>query len=162
MNSILSIRPEALKQKGIRGLITDLDNTLVAWHEPSITPKLRDWFRAFEEAGLSVLILSNNSEKRIRLFTGDARIPYIYRAKKPLTRGFRQAMQRMNLQPEQVVVVGDQLMTDILGANRIGAHSILVVPVAESDGWATKLNRLIERFIMRQLRKRGMLHWEDR
>lgn len=162
VNSILEIQPELLKEKGVRGLITDLDNTLVAWNEPSITPELEKWFASLKQAGISTMILTNNSEKRVRIFTGNSKIPYVFRAKKPLTLGFKRAMRRMKLQPDELVVVGDQIMTDIWGANRIGAHSILVVPVAANDGWGTKTNRLIERFILMQLRRRGLLKWEDR
>ena len=67
----------------------------------------------------------------------------------------------MNLKKEETVVIGDQLLTDILGGNRSGFHTILVVPVAQNDGMATKFNRLVERRIMNWFRKKGLLQWED-
>ena len=67
----------------------------------------------------------------------------------------------MNLKKEETVVIGDQLLTDMLGGNRGGFHTILVVPVAQTDGMATKFNRLVERRILNWFRKKGMLQWED-
>lgn len=160
--SIYDIQVDFLKEKGICGVMTDLDNTLVAWNEARMTPNLRKWFGALGEAGIQTVILSNNNERRIRTFIGDASIPYVFRAKKPLLTGYQKALQIMNLTPNKTVVIGDQLMTDIWGANRIGAHSVLVAPVAASDGWATQINRLIERLILGQLRRRGWLDREER
>ncbi|MFX3616019.1 MAG: YqeG family HAD IIIA-type phosphatase [Sporolactobacillus sp.] len=161
VDSILDIKPEMLKSRGIRGLITDLDNTLVAWDVASITPELVAWFASLQQAGIATMILTNNSERRVKAFTGTAKIPYVFRAKKPLSVGFKRAMHLMNLQRDELVVVGDQIMTDIWGGNRIGAHTILVVPISANDGWATRLNRLVERFILSRMRRRGWLKWED-
>lgn len=159
--SILDIKPEMLKKRGIRGLITDLDNTLVAWNEASITPELVSWFASLEQAGIATMVLTNNSERRVKAFIGTSNIPYVFRAKKPLLVGFKRAMTKMNLRKDELVVVGDQIMTDIWGGNRIGVHTILVVPIAANDGWLTRLNRLAERLILSQMRRRGWLKWED-
>ncbi|RYL94753.1 YqeG family HAD IIIA-type phosphatase [Sporolactobacillus sp. THM19-2] len=161
VNKILDISPELLIAKGIRGLITDLDNTLVAWNEPRITPALIEWFHSLEKAGIMSMIVSNNSEQRVRTFSDPAGVPYIYRAQKPLPYGFRRAIRKMNLNEDQVVVVGDQIMTDVWGGNKVGAHTILVSPIAQSDAWTTRFNRILERFIMARMRRRGWLKWED-
>ena len=67
----------------------------------------------------------------------------------------------MHLQPDEVVVIGDQLLTDVLGGNRVGLHTILVVPVAQTDGLVTRFNRKIERRIMRNMKKKGLINWEE-
>ena len=67
----------------------------------------------------------------------------------------------MQLQPDEVVVIGDQLLTDVLGGNRVGLHTILVVPVAQTDGLVTRFNRKIERRIMRNMKKKGLINWEE-
>lgn len=161
VENILDIQPEGLKKRGIRGLITDLDNTLVAWNEANMTPELLKWFASLEGAGIAVMILSNNSERRVKIFSEPAQVPYIYRAQKPLSHAFRRAMKEMNLKQDQLVVIGDQLMTDVWGGNRIGAHTILVAPVASGDSWMTKVNRRMERFILSRMRRRGWLKWEE-
>ncbi|RYL91611.1 YqeG family HAD IIIA-type phosphatase [Sporolactobacillus sp. THM7-4] len=161
VNSILDIQPEELKKRGIKGVLTDLDNTLVAWNEAHLTPELVKWFAAFKEAGISVMILSNNNERRVKKFSDQADIPYIYRARKPLPFAFKRAMKKMNLSKEELVVIGDQIMTDVWGGNQIGAHTILVAPVASTDGWATKMNRRMERMVLSRMRRKGWIKWED-
>ena len=161
VKSILDINPEDLKQHQLKGIITDLDNTLVAWYEPSATPNLIKWFKSMEEAGILVTVVSNNSENRVRSFCEPLNIPFISRARKPLTRAFQRAIREMGLAKKDVVVVGDQIMTDVWGAKRLGVHTILVVPVALTDGLMTKVNRRIERMILSKLRKKGLIHWEE-
>jgi HAD superfamily phosphatase (TIGR01668 family) len=158
--SIFEITPESLLQKGVKGIITDLDNTLVEWDRPLATPELVRWFEQMKASGIQVTIVSNNNEKRVKAFADPLKIPFIFEARKPLTRAFQQAIRDMKLKKEEVVVIGDQLLTDIFGGNLLGLHTILVVPVSETDGWVTRINRKIERRILDVMRKKGMIHWE--
>ncbi|MCO7175652.1 YqeG family HAD IIIA-type phosphatase [Sporolactobacillus kofuensis] len=159
--SILDIQPKMLKKRGIKALVTDLDNTLVAWDEPDITPELVSWFSSVKDAGISVMILSNNNEKRVKRFSHSADLQYIFRARKPLPFAFIRAMRMMKVKKDELVVVGDQLMTDIWGGNSAGARTILVTPIASTDGWGTKMNRYLERMIMSQMRRKGWIKWEE-
>ncbi|GGE43331.1 hypothetical protein GCM10011391_22680 [Pullulanibacillus camelliae] len=161
VKNIFEITPEILQEHGIKGVVTDLDNTLVAWDVPQATPELALWFKSMQAAGISVTIVSNNHEQRVRAFSEPLGIPFISKARKPLTRAFQKAIREMGLTKETVVVVGDQLLTDVLGGRRLGVHTILVVPVAQSDGWATRFNRRIERLILAKLRRKGLVDWED-
>ena len=161
VKSILDIQPTELKEKGVKGIITDLDNTLVEWDRPKQHRKLSNGLKKCSKIKLQVTIVSNNNEVRVKAFSDPLKIPFIYRAKKPMSDAFFQAAKRMNLKKEETVVIGDQLLTDILGGNRSGFHTILVVPVAQNDGMATKFNRLVERRIMNWFRKKGLLQWED-
>lgn len=161
VKNIYQITPQNLKERGIKGIITDLDNTLIEWDRPSATPELIKWFKSMNEGGIKVTVVSNNNEKRVKLFSDPLQIPFIHRARKPMTRAFRRALTSMQLQPEEVVVIGDQLLTDVLGGNRLGLHTILVVPVAQSDGFATQFNRKIERRIMKNLKRKGLIQWEE-
>lgn len=161
VKSIFHISIQQLKKRGIKGIITDLDNTLVEWDRPLATPKLIEWFKEVKANGIDVTIVSNNNELRVKAFSDPLNIPFIYRAKKPMTKAFNQAIKRMNLKKEEVVVIGDQLLTDILGGNRSGFHTILVVPVAQTDGFMTRFNRQIERRILAALKRKGMLQWEE-
>ncbi|MCG7345065.1 YqeG family HAD IIIA-type phosphatase [Sporosarcina sp. ACRSL] len=161
VKDIFQISPEALKEKGIKGIITDLDNTLVEWDRPEATPEIKEWVRMMQEAGLQVTILSNNNQSRVELFCDPLGTPFICDARKPLARNFKKALETMGLKKNEVVMVGDQLMTDILGGNRFGLYTILVVPVASSDGFVTKFNRMIERRIMAKLKSQGKIKWEE-
>ena len=160
VKDIFEITPESLKEKAIKGVITDLDNTLVAWNEPHATEKIKVWLKSMEDSGIKVTIVSNNDKKRVKLFSSPLNRPYVYRANKPLRRAFLKSSKKMGLKKEEVVVIGDQIMTDIWGGNRSGFHTILVVPILQSDDKATKLNRKLERFILRKLEKRGWMKWQ--
>ncbi|WP_241481653.1 YqeG family HAD IIIA-type phosphatase [Mesobacillus campisalis] len=161
VKSIFEITPESLKEKGVKGIITDLDNTLVEWDRPSATPDLIQWFENMKQNNILVTIVSNNNEDRVKLFADPLVTPYIYRARKPMTKAFNRAVKDMGLKKEQTVVIGDQLLTDVFGGNRGGFHTILVVPVAKTDGLVTRFNRTVERRILNWFRKKGKLNWED-
>ncbi|WP_268869825.1 YqeG family HAD IIIA-type phosphatase [Schinkia azotoformans] len=161
VKSIFEIDPAKLKERGIKGIITDLDNTLVEWDRPEATPKLVEWFQKMKDHGIIITVVSNNNKERVKQFSGPLGIQYIYEARKPMGRAFRKAVHDMNLKKDEVVVIGDQLLTDVLGGNRSGLHTILVVPVAQSDGFFTKFNRRIERSILNRMRRKGMVYWEE-
>lgn len=161
VQSIFDIDPEKLKAKGIKGVITDLDNTLVEWDRPTATPELIIWFESLRAQGILVTIVSNNNEKRVRSFSDPLKIPFIHQARKPMAKAFHKARKAMGLNLEETVVVGDQLLTDVLGGNRGGFHTILVVPVAQTDEFRTKINRYFERKIMAFFKRKGMIKWEE-
>ncbi|WP_144511156.1 YqeG family HAD IIIA-type phosphatase [Bacillus sp. FJAT-22090] len=161
VRSIFHITPEMLKEKGVKAIITDLDNTLVEWDRPNATPKLIEWFTSMKAAGIQVTIVSNNNELRVKSFADPLEIPFISRARKPLGKAFKQALNKMAIKREEVVVIGDQLLTDVFGGNRQKLHTILVIPVAKSDGFVTKFNRMVERRIFNYLDKKGQVTWEE-
>jgi len=161
VKSIYQISPEFLKDRGIKGIITDLDNTLIEWDRPNATPELIEWFKQMEQNGVKVTVVSNNNEKRVKSFAEPLGIPFIPKARKPMGRAFIKALKIMGLSKKEVVVIGDQLLTDVLGGNRNGFQTILVVPVASTDGFLTRINRKIERKILSTLKRKGMLKWEE-
>jgi HAD superfamily phosphatase (TIGR01668 family) len=161
VKSIFHISPKKLKESGIKGIITDLDNTLVEWDRPNATPQLVEWFKDVKEQGIDITIVSNNNERRVKAFSDPLNIPFIHKARKPMGKAFLKAVKNMNLKKEEVVVIGDQLLTDVLGGNRSGFQTILVVPVASTDGFFTRINRKIERRIMESLKRKGMIQWEE-
>ncbi len=161
VKSIFDIKPEELKKRGVKGIITDLDNTLVEWDRPMPTPELITWFENMRAHGILVTVVSNNNEDRVGAFCKPLHVPFIHRAKKPLRTAFKKAAEQMGIKLEEAVVIGDQLLTDVFGGNRGGFHTILVTPVSQSDGINTKINRFIERRIMAVLKRKGLLEWEE-
>ncbi|WP_226583218.1 YqeG family HAD IIIA-type phosphatase [Halobacillus litoralis] len=160
--SVFDIDPEQLKAKGIRGVITDLDNTLVAWDVPDATEDIKRWFEKMDDHGIQVTIASNNNETRVKLFSEPLDASFIYSARKPLSKAFKKAQKQMNLNKDEIAVIGDQLLTDVLGGNSAGFHTILVVPIVQTDGFFTKINRKIERRILNWMRRRGKITWQRR
>ncbi|MGE7919543.1 YqeG family HAD IIIA-type phosphatase [Viridibacillus sp. NPDC093762] len=161
VTSIYEITPDKLKQLGVRGIITDLDNTLVEWDRPDATEKLIEWLKIIREAGIQVMIVSNNKELRVKAFADPLELPYIFNARKPMGNAFKRALKRLNMQRHEVVMVGDQMLTDVLGGNRLRIHTILVKPVALSDGFVTRFNRMVERRVFNYLKKHGVKTWEE-
>jgi uncharacterized protein len=161
VKSIFDITPETLKQNGVKGIITDLDNTLVEWDRELATPNLIKWFENMKSHNIQIIIVSNNNELRVKAFSDPLGIPFIFRARKPMARAFHKALRQMGLNKDEIVVIGDQLLTDVLGGNSGGFHTILVVPVARTDGFFTKINRQVERVILNWFKKKGMIQWED-
>ncbi len=161
VKNVFQIKPDDLKERGIKGIITDLDNTLVEWDRPDATPELIEWFQLMKDSGIKITIVSNNVEKRVKLFSDPVGLPFVYKARKPMRKAFRRALRDMELQKDAVVVIGDQLLTDVLGGNRLGVYTVLVVPVAQTDGFVTKFNRKMERRILGWMKRKGMINWED-
>ncbi len=161
VKSIFDVQPEALKEQGIKGIITDLDNTLVAWNIADATSEVIDWFERMKSVGIKITILSNNNETRVKIFSDPIAMPFISSARKPLTNAFKVAARQMELEKESIVVIGDQVMTDVLGGNSAGFYTILVVPIVQTDSPITKLNRIMERRVLNYMRKKGKINWEE-
>lgn len=161
VKSIFDLQPATLKKRGIKGIITDLDNTLVAWDVKDATPEVVRWFQEMRENDIKVTIISNNNQKRVQVFSEPLETPFVYSARKPLSKAFKTVAKEMELSKEEIVVVGDQLLTDVLGGNFAGFYTVLVVPIVETDGKITRINRTIERRILNYMRRKGKISWEE-
>lgn len=153
LNNIFEIDVEKLETLGIKGIITDMDNTLVSWNDRSVYPRLAEWFALLKKMGFKLFIVSNNSKDRGGKLARELDIPAIWYAIKPRRGAFRKALETMDLTPQEVAVVGDQIFTDVLGGNRLGLHTILVTPISEKEFFWTKLTRMFERMVISGLKK---------
>ncbi|WP_028544881.1 YqeG family HAD IIIA-type phosphatase [Paenibacillus taiwanensis] len=162
VRTVYDIDLTLLKSKGLKGIITDLDNTLVGAKDPLATPQLAAWLEEVKRQGFKLVIVSNNDLTRVSNFATPLNIQFVHAARKPSQRPFRKAMKLMELSPKETAVVGDQLLTDVLGGNRMQMFTILVDPIAIRDeGWTTRINRRIERIATASLRKKGLWHEEE-
>lgn len=162
VKSIYSIKAEQLKEQGIKAVLVDLDNTLIAWNQPEATAESIAWIQKIKKTGIQVLILSNNSGDRIKKVAEILDVGYVPRSLKPTVRAFKIAEKKLDLTADEMVMIGDQLITDVLGANRYQLRSILVKPLLASDAWNTKFNRFIETRIMRALiQSDEQMEWRD-
>ena len=133
--SYQQITPELLQSRGIRLLLSDLDYTLAPKYVPGPDEALHRWLAAMGEAGIRVMILSNNrSPVRVERFCRDLGIDYVGHAGKPSPRGYRQAMEKAGVTPGETAMLGDKLLTDVLGANRSGAWAVMVEPAGGPRG----------------------------
>ena len=155
--SVSELAPSFFLNQGIKGIIIDLDNTLVPWGEEAIDPEMARWVREMKDAGLKLCILSNALETRVRIVGDFLGLPFVSRAVKPRKSPFRKAMEILGTQPEETAVIGDQLFTDILGGNRLDLYTVWTTPLSEEEFVSTKAVRRLERLVVRRFRKKGIL-----
>lgn len=145
LRSVLQIQPGLLRQYGIRGLMLDLDNTLTTHDNPAPAEGVLSWIGVMRQAGIAMMIVSNNRPHRVQPFAAALGLPFVAEGAKPLPKGFRQAQKRMQLPFSQLAVVGDQIFTDILGANLCGVKSIYVRPIQYENKGFLRVKRWLER-----------------
>lgn len=150
LNSVKEISLEVLNKYSLKGLILDVDNTLIDY-DKKMPEGVKEWVEELKNSNISFCILSNTNQKqKVENIAKQLDIPYIYFAKKPLKSGFKKAKKILQLESNQIGVVGDQILTDVIGANRSKMFSILVKPIAEKDIWITKIKRPIENKIIKK------------
>lgn len=149
---VFSIDYKKLYLQGYKGIIFDIDNTLVH-HGDNSTLEIDNLFREIHNTGFKTLLLSNNSEERILRFIENIDTIYIHEAEKPKTKGYKQAMKMLELEPSKVLFIGDQIFTDILGANLCNINNILVkfiqLPEETKIGKRRQLEKLIIHLYMK-------------
>lgn len=155
--TLYELAPGFFLTRGIRGLIIDLDNTLVAWGEDKISRRMREWVREIQAAGLKICILSNALEHRVRAVGENLGIPWVSRAVKPRKHPFRQALKILGTSPQETAVIGDQIFTDIWGGNRMRLYTIWTTPLSTEEFISTKAVRRLERLVVKKFRKKGIL-----
>ncbi len=139
---------EDLRRLGVTALLVDLDNTLLARGTRDMSGPLRDWTDRVRAEGFALCIVSNNWHERVKAVAESLGIPLVARAIKPLPRAFVRGMRLLGVTPAQTAVVGDQIFTDVLGGNAVGATTVLLDPLSSTDLPHTLLLRLIEARIM--------------
>lgn len=161
VNSLYSLTASDLSNHQIEGVICDLDNTLIDWNEVDATERMINWIHQLEGAGIQVYLLSNNTNERLEQAIGGHPFSYHANAIKPLPHGYHRVLKEMKIDKEKVVAIGDQVMTDIIGANLQGMRSILVKPTAPNDNIYTWLNRRIERLALKWVGIERNTDWGD-
>lgn len=154
LNSIFELDTAELRSLGIRGIIADMDNTLVPWYDRAVYPRLASWFAGLKEEGFRLCIVSNNSRERGAQLALDLGIPAFWYAIKPRRRAFRKALREMDLTARETAVIGDQIFTDVLGGNRLGLYTILVSPISDKEFIWTRFMRRLERFVLKRLQRK--------
>jgi uncharacterized protein len=157
-DSIYEINLEFLKDDGVKALILDLDNTIIARNSTVATEDLKEWLLRIEKAGFKACILSNNWKQRVETVATQVNLPLVARAAKPRKGAFRRALKVLGTQKNETVVVGDQIFTDVFGANLMGLRSILVMPMSDHEAFHTKLLRYLERLVMKRWQQHRSLH----
>lgn len=152
-NKVSEISLEYLRENNIKGLILDVDNTLIDYYK-NISEETINWATYLKQNGIKMCILSNSNKKeKVKEVAGKLGLEYTYFGMKPFKRGFKKAKKMLGLENREIAAVGDQIFTDVIGSNRMNMHSILVEPIEEKDIFVTLLKRPIENYIKKQYLK---------
>ena len=138
---------EKLYEEGYRGLIFDIDNTLVPHGAPA-DERAKKLFARLKEIGFDCCLLSNNQEPRVQMFNEEIQVHYIYDAHKPSVKNYQKAMELMGTDLHSTIFVGDQLFTDVWGAKRAGIRTILVKPIHPKEEIQIVLKRQLEKIVL--------------
>lgn len=147
VDSTYSIDFERLYEEGYRGIIFDIDNTLVPHGAPA-DERAKALFRRLKGLGYRIMLLSNNKEPRVKMFNDAVQVEYIFKAGKPATGNYRKAMERMETNQENTLFVGDQLFTDVWGAKKAGIRTFLVKPIDPKEEIQIVLKRYLEKIVL--------------
>lgn len=151
---VTDITPELLRGLGAQAVLLDVDNTIAAYSSHQPLPGAVAWVQGLAAAGFRVIIVSNNYKKRVSAFAARFGLDCISFALKPLPFGYLRAARRLGARARHCVVVGDQIFTDVLGANLCGMPSILLTPLEVEEGFTFRVRRFFERGLRRRLAKK--------
>lgn len=138
---------EKLYEEGYRGIIFDIDNTLVMHGAPA-DERAKKLFARLKELGFECCLLSNNQEPRVKMFNEDVKVNYIFNAHKPSVVNYEKAMTLMGTDKSNTIFVGDQLFTDVWGAKRTGIRNILVKPIHPKEEIQIVFKRKLEKIVL--------------
>lgn len=147
LNSILDVTVPFLSEKGISGLILDIDNTLIGHNVALPDENVLGHLRTLEGGGIKLCVVSNNNEQRVKAFCEKIGVSFfVANALKPRRIGYLRAFEELNLSPDHVAAVGDQVFTDVWGAKRAGCFAILTKPLHKGgEGFLIALKRVLEK-----------------
>ena len=153
LKNIKEITIDFLNKNNIKALILDVDNTLIDF-DKNMLDGTEKWCENLKQKGIKFFIVSNSNKKeKVKMVADKLEIPYVFFATKPLKRGFNKAIKMLDEKNENIAAVGDQIFTDVIGANRCKMFSILVEPIAKKDLLITKIKRPLENYVIKRYEK---------
>lgn len=158
VNSIYEIDLEYLKKNGKKVLLMDIDNTMVGNFVREPSKELIEWVEKVKSYNLELCILSNAKKERVLKFNKDLNLNFICKASKPTQQGYKKACDILNCKKNEMVMVGDQIFTDVLGGNIFDILTILVKPIDKKELWYIRVKRLPEKIVLHFYKKSKRNH----
>jgi len=153
-NSVTEIPVSFFKEKGIKGIAIDVDNTLTGDGSQYLHEEIREWVEQVKKAGLKLCAVSNNDRERLQPFAETIGIPYIFEAKKPSPRCIKKVLGILGTDKSETAMIGDQYFTDMLFAYRVRLTSILINPLGDDNHSGATVKRFFEKPIRRMIRRK--------
>ncbi len=160
-NCVFDISIEFFISLGIKYVLCDLDNTLDSYRLFKPSSRVNEWKELLDKNNIEIILISNNRGKRVKNYANELNVRYCSSTRKPFTNKLNKFLKNNNIEPSKCVLIGDQLLTDIVCGNRINIITILTEPIVKEDQWTTRFNRLIDRPLRKCLKRKGkLLSWE--
>lgn len=158
--NIYEVTVDFFDKIGIKNVLIDLDNTLASYRQHEADEKAIDYIQKLHDFGYNVVIVSNNRGPRVASFAKTAHVEFKAKMYKPLKVNFKALLKSKAFDRNETILIGDQLLTDVFVANRVGIRSMLVEKLVEEDQWTTRVNRFFERPLRKRLRrKKQLIDW---
>ena len=161
--SIYEIEPDFFVRNGVKTLFIDLDNTLDSYRATEPKERTIAYIKSLRDVGITPVIISNNKARRVCIYADKLGVEYLASARKPFSKKIKQEIAKRGLTNDDVMLVGDQMMTDVLAAHGAKIRVVLTEKVVKEDQWTTHINRLMDRPIRRHHRKKGnLVDWRNK
>ncbi len=161
IDKVTNINPDFLKSRKIKGVILDIDDTLVEHGMPDPKKEVILWIDSLKSKEIKAILLSNNFKKRVKPFAKKLSLPFISAAVKPLTIGIKKAVRKLSCTPSETIIIGDQIFTDILAANLFKIKSVLVEPISKNKSLFLRSKRFLEKNIRKKITSNQNLNLEN-
>lgn len=158
IKSIYYIDYEKLKERGIKCILFDLDNTVAPLSLKKPNKKIKDLFIKLKTMGFKIIIFSNSGKTRLKPFKDELEVDCAFSCKKPMRNKFDLILKEYKFSVSEVVIVGDNLITDVLGGNKVGITTILVNPISAKEKMTTRICRIYEKLIIKKLSKKELFY----
>ena len=146
---------EFLLELGVKGIVLDIDNTLEPYENATPGEEVLAWFDSLATSGIKAAFVSNNGRERVELFNKDLGLPAYYKAGKPFKKNVLNALSDMGVSPDEAILMGDQVFTDVWAARNAGLRAILLPPIKDKPDLFTKSKRLLEKPVIKKYKKRN-------
>ena len=158
IKSIYYIDYEKLKERGIKCILFDLDNTVAPLSIKKPTKKIKELFTKLKNMGFKIIIFSNSGKNRLKPFKEELEVDCAFSCKKPMRKKFDLIIKEYKYNISEIIIIGDNIITDILGGNKVGITTVLVNPISNKEKWTTRIARIYERKIINKLSQKELFY----
>lgn len=154
-DKMIDLDIDFFRSVGCKAILLDVDNTMTTHDNPTPAEGVIEWIDEMKSHGLKLIIVSNNSAERVAPFAEKIGLDFVAKGAKPLAKGFREACRRIDVKPKEAVAIGDQIYTDIIGGNLLGAYTVLTVPYELEDKAFFKVKRFLEKPVIASYKRKA-------
>ncbi len=155
VDKMIDLDMDFFRSVGCKAILLDVDNTMTTHDNPTPAEGVMEWIDSMKNNGLKLIIVSNNSAERVAPFAEKIGLDFVAKGAKPLAKGFKEACRRIGVKPKEAVAIGDQIYTDIIGGNLLGAYTVLTVPYELEDKAFFKFKRALEKPVIASYRRKA-------